>query len=76
MKANYRNWLFPFVTKFMDKRIDSYLSLFYECDLYTLEDLKQDLCDVLYSRQSFAVETHLEVAPLKCEPIYKQLTLF
>lgn len=60
----------------MDKRIDSYLSLFYECELYSLEDLKKDLCELLYNKQSYRIESHLEPAHLKSEPIYKQLTLF
>lgn len=76
IRLHYREWLFPYITKFMDKRIDSYLSLFYECELYSLEDLKQDLCEVLYSRQSYSVEASIDVHPLKSEPIYKQLTLF
>lgn len=60
----------------MDKRIDSYLSLFYECELYSLEDLKKDLCELIYNKQSYIVETHLEPIHLSIEPIYKQLTLF
>lgn len=71
IKIQYRKWLFPYVTRFMDKRIDAILSLFYECDLYTLEDLKNDLCEVLYVRQPFSVMPYSERTP-----IYTQLTLF
>lgn len=76
IRLQFRNKLFPYNKRFLDKRIDAYLSLFYECELYSVEDLKQDLCDVLYSRQSYCVEASIDVHPLKSEPIYKQLTLF
>lgn len=71
VKIKYRSWLFPYVTKFMDKRLDSYLSLFYECENYTLEEFKQDLCDVLLKKQPFAIQPF----PNR-EPIFTQLTLF
>lgn len=60
----------------MDRRIDSYLSLFYECELYDTTDLCKDLCDVLYSRQSYRIEASIDVHPLKVDPVYTQLSLF
>lgn len=69
----FRKALFPFVTKFMDKRLDSYLSLFYECELYSLEELRDDLVDVLRVKQPFSVKPELDRKPIET---YVQLTLF
>lgn len=71
VKLTFRSAIFPFVTKFMDRRLESYLSLFYECDNYSLEELKFDLCEVLYTRQPFSVMPFPER-----KPVYTQLTLF
>lgn len=76
IRLQFRNKLFPYNKRFLDKRIDAYLSLFYESEVYDTYDLCKDICDVLYSRQSYAVEAWIDVHPLKSEPIYKQLTLF
>lgn len=69
----FRKALFPFVTKFMDRRLDSYLSLFYECELYSVEELRDDLVDVLRVKQSFSVKPELDREPIET---YVQLTLF
>lgn len=70
-RLKVRPFLFPYETRFLDRRIDSYLSLFYECELYSLEDLKQDLVDVLLVKRSYAVDVTIDRTP-----IYTQLTLF
>lgn len=75
-KLQIREQLFPYCTKFLDKRIDAYLSLFYECDLYDLYELCKDLCEVLYVKQSFLAEVRRESSPLEIESNYLQLTLF
>lgn len=69
----FRDTLFPFVRKFMDKRIDSYLSLFYECETYTMEELCSDLVEVLRTKQPFSVMPVFDRKPI---PTYVQLTLF
>lgn len=71
-----RKELFPYVTRFMDRRIDSYLSLYYECELYDMDDLCKDLCELLYNSQAYSVVASIEPISLQTEPVYKQLTLF
>lgn len=73
IRLSFRKALFPYVTKFMDRRIDSYLSLFYECETYTIEELKRDLCEVLYNPHCYSVCLPTVVPEI---PIYQQLTLF
>lgn len=70
-RLRVRPFIFPYVTKFMDRRLDSYLSLYYECELYSLEELKADLCDVIHVNRRFAVDVTIDRTP-----IYNQLTLF
>lgn len=70
-RLKVRSYLFPYETKFLDRRIDSCLSLFYECELYSLEELKQDLVDTLSVKRSYAVDVTIDR-----KPIYTQLTLF
>ena len=76
VRLSMRKELFPYVTKYMDRRIDSYLSLYYECELYDMDDLCKDLTELLYNKQSFSVVASIVPISLRSEPIFKQLTLF
>lgn len=69
----FRKALFPFVTKFMDRRLDSCLCLFYECELYSVEELRDDLVDILRVKQPYSVKPELDRKPIET---YVQLTLF
>lgn len=57
----------------MDRRLDSCLCLFYECELYSVEELRDDLVDILRVKQPYSVKPELDRKPIET---YVQLTLF
>lgn len=57
----------------MDRRLDSCLSLFYECELYSVEELRDDLVDILRVKQPYSVKPELDRKSIET---YVQLTLF